>query len=136
VPNQSLREWARLVYRKAVGQVISIETDLLRIQAEILRERRTAFGGAYSAFYAQIAPDKSAGWKEDPSEQGPEDIAHRRCESVNDSYLQMSVRDLTSCFLRLGNLDNGAFERLGRYNAALWKQTAQTLLLLQSIRVR
>jgi hypothetical protein len=44
-----------------------------------------------------------------------------------------SPRELTYCFLRLGNLDGGAFERLGRYNAALWKQTAQTLLLLGSI---
>jgi hypothetical protein len=46
----------------------------------------------------------------------------------------MSVRDLTCCFLRLANVDNGAFERLGRYNAAFWKQTAQTLILLHSIR--
>jgi hypothetical protein len=45
-------------------------------------------------------------------------------------------QEMTYCFLRLGNLDNGAFERLGRYNAALWKQTAQTLLLLGSIRRR
>jgi len=48
----------------------------------------------------------------------------------------LSARELTYCFLRLGNLDNGAFERLGRYNAALWKQTAQTLLLLGSTRRR
>jgi hypothetical protein len=41
--------------------------------------------------------------------------------------------DLTHCFLRLGDLDSGAFERLGRYIAALWKQTAQTLYLLHSI---
>jgi hypothetical protein len=46
----------------------------------------------------------------------------------------MSVRDLTGCFLRLSNVDNGAFERLGRYNTPLWKQTAQTLLLLQAVR--
>jgi hypothetical protein len=47
-----------------------------------------------------------------------------------------SPREPTHCFLRLGNLDSGAFERLGRYNAALWKQTAQTLLLLGSTRRR
>jgi hypothetical protein len=43
---------------------------------------------------------------------------------------------LTYCFVRLGNLDGGAFERLGRYNAALWKQTAQTLFLLGPVRRR
>jgi hypothetical protein len=113
-----------------IRRVISIETDLLRIQAEIMRDRRTACGGAHRAFDTQIAPDKIEGWNEDPSEQGPEDTAQRRCESTKDSYLPMSVRDLTCCFLHLGNLDNGTSERLGRYNAALWKQTGQPPLLL------
>jgi hypothetical protein len=53
-------------------------------------------------------------------------------DRLNCSDPLLSARELTYCFLRLGNLDNGAFERLGRYNAALWKQTAQTLLLLRS----
>jgi hypothetical protein len=29
--------------------------------------------------------------------------------------------------MRLGNPGNGAFERLGRYNAVLWKQTANAV---------
>jgi hypothetical protein len=33
-------------------------------------------------------------------------------------------------------MDSGAFKRLGRYDAVLWGQTAQTLLLLGSIRRR
>jgi hypothetical protein len=57
-------------------------------------------------------------------------------DGPDTSPASMSARELTYCFLRLGNLDNGAFERLGRYNAALWKQTAQTLFLLQTIRRR
>jgi hypothetical protein len=43
---------------------------------------------------------------------------------------------LTFCFLRLANLDNGVFDRLGRYEAALWRQIVQTLFALQSIRHR
>jgi hypothetical protein len=39
------------------------------------------------------------------------------------------AQELTYRFLRSGNLDGGAFERLGRYNAALWKQTAHTVSL-------
>src|SRR6266571_3823457 len=31
-------------------------------------------------------------------------------------------RGLTHCFLRLAHLDPGTFERLGRYEAALWRQ--------------
>jgi hypothetical protein len=34
----------------------------------------------------------------------------------------------------VSNVDNGAFDRLGRYDAALWKQTALTFFLLQTIR--
>ena len=40
----------------------------------------------------------------------------------------MSVRDLTCCFLRLSNVDNGAFERLGRYNAALEADRADAVV--------
>ena len=45
-------------------------------------------------------------------------------------------RKLTYCFLRLANLDNGVFERLGRYEAALWRQIVQTLFALQTVRHR
>jgi hypothetical protein len=38
--------------------------------------------------------------------------------------------------LRLANLDNGVFERLGRYEAALRRQIVQTLFALQSVRHR
>jgi hypothetical protein len=86
---------ASLLWR--LRRIISIETDLLRIQSDIARERQAMSRG--------------------PGSASP-----------------ISVRDLTCCFLRLSNLDNGAFDRLGRYNAALWKQTAQTLFLLHSIR--
>jgi hypothetical protein len=37
-------------------------------------------------------------------------------------------------FLRLAKVDNGAFERLSRYETALWRQTAQLLWLLNSLR--
>jgi hypothetical protein len=45
-------------------------------------------------------------------------------------------RELAYCFLRLANLDNGALERLGRYEVALWRQIGQTLFALQALRRR
>jgi hypothetical protein len=37
----------------------------------------------------------------------------------------------TACrFLRLAKFDNGAFERLNRYETALWRQAAQLLFML------
>jgi hypothetical protein len=46
------------------------------------------------------------------------------------------TRQLTYCFLRLANLDSGVFERLNRYEGALWRQTVQTLIALHPVRER
>jgi hypothetical protein len=47
-----------------------------------------------------------------------------------------STRTLAYCFLRLANLDSAVFDRLNRYEAALWRQTVQTLFALGSARQR
>jgi hypothetical protein len=44
--------------------------------------------------------------------------------------------DVAQRFLRLADLDNGVFERLGRYEAALWRQLRQTLFTLEGLRWR
>jgi hypothetical protein len=108
---------ASLLWR--LRRIISIETDLLQIQAEIMRDRRSKFGPVCK----------------DVQDQTTEHMRDE-CDEPNRCLGPLSAREVTYCFLRLGNLDGGAFERLGRYNAALWKQTAQTLFLLQSIRHR
>jgi hypothetical protein len=69
-------------------------------------------------------------------DQAPEVLTPAEADRLGGNGPALSPRELTYCFLRLGNLDTGAFERLGRYNGALWKQTVQTLLLLGSIRRR
>src|SRR5271163_4452043 len=109
VEHELVLRLASLLWR--LRRIISIETDLFQIQAELLRDRRNALVPA-----THNTQDRAS---EDITIDGPE-----------TGPVSMSARELTYCFLRLGNLDSGAFERLGRYNAALWKQTAQTLLLL------
>src|SRR5262249_119541 len=37
---------------------------------------------------------------------------------------------IAQAFLRLGRTDDRVFERLGRYEMNMWRQTAQTILLL------
>ena len=44
--------------------------------------------------------------------------------------------NITRSFLRLTNFGNQVFERLGRYETNLWRQTAQILLLLSAINLR
>jgi hypothetical protein len=109
---------ASLLWR--LRRIIAIETDLFAIQAEILHGRRRKAATTHGEF----------------TNQTQNAVARGEDDQLICSDPPLSPRDLTYCFLRLGNLDNGAFERLGRYNAALWKQTAQTLLLLGSTRRR
>jgi hypothetical protein len=109
---------ASLLWR--LRRIIAIETDLFAIQAEILRDRRNELAPVYDA----------------PSDQTPALVTRDETDRIGSSDSSLSAREVTYCFLRLENLDGGAFERLGRYNAALWKQTAQTLLLLGPIRRR
>jgi hypothetical protein len=122
---------ASLLWR--LRRIISIETDLLKIQSDIIRDRRAVFRGPPAeprdeSGSSTRPPPFVVDLEQEEEESGGEDWASPCSASL------MSVRDLTCCFLRLSNVDNGAFERLGRYNATLWKQTAQTLFLLHSIR--
>jgi hypothetical protein len=112
---------ASLLWR--LRRIISIETDLLKIHSDIVRERRAV----------SIAPERESS----STTRLPPFVFELQREGGadgEDDALPRSVRDLTCCFLRLSNIGNGAFERLGRYNAALWKQAAQTLFLLQTVR--
>jgi hypothetical protein len=123
---------ASLLWR--LRRIISIETDLLRIQSHIVRDRRASFRG----------PTAEAERESESRTQSPPFVFDRQQEEGSDSEddvsrfsaFPISAGDLTCCFLRLSNLDNGAFDRLGRYNAVLWKQTAQTLFLLHAVRRR
>src|SRR5262249_4069349 len=45
-------------------------------------------------------------------------------------------RDVAISFLHLANLDNDIVDRLSRYEAALWRQLAQTLFTLQALKSR
>ena len=85
----------------------SVETGLLQIQCE-----------------ASTAPDPTL----------PGEV----CEVIEifQSGRDSSGRELARCFLRLADLDNGIFDRLGRYEAALWRQVRQTIFTLQHLQWR
>jgi hypothetical protein len=102
---------ASLLWR--LRRTTAIETDLLRIQAEILRDRQRRCE----------PPDQ-------PEQR--QNVLYRVLDAAIPPGLRPPVnlqRQLTCCFQRLANLDNGAFERLGRYESALWRQMLQTLFV-------
>jgi hypothetical protein len=119
----------------------AIDTDLLRIQAEILQERRSAgrpdrspnpppsLGStAYPVLAAANDADGDAPWEAD---RDP------RCHGPARTPAPLSpARLLTLSFQRLANLDSPIFERLGRYEATLARQTTRTIFLLRSVRGR
>jgi hypothetical protein len=106
----------------------AIEADLFEIQVEALRQRQLAVATqtpddtVYKAFIS-TASHETGEWQQSNDDQR------------GDEY-KTSIRHLTHSFLRLANLDSRAFERLNRYEAALWRQTKQTLYALHPGRYR
>jgi hypothetical protein len=136
---------ASLLWR--IRRATAIETDLLQIQAEILDDRRYVLDTANEAeqklhsIVYRVLPTAMRPNVDRYSGSGHHD---QRKQFDNQSDLieassndpATNSRDLTCCFLRLANLDNGVFERLGRYEATLWRQIVQTLLVLRTARYR
>jgi hypothetical protein len=124
---------ASLLWR--LRRATSIETELLKIHAEIVRESRharqeiqyTTFRSALSDVLGQ--GNAEANCNHDPAMTSDSSF-ELRFHSVDPS------RDLALSFQRLANLDNGAFDRLNRYETRLWRQFVQTLLCLRSARIR
>jgi hypothetical protein len=46
----------------------------------------------------------------------------------------VNALELAQRFMQLADLYNGAFERLARYEAALWRQVRQTIFTLEALR--
>jgi hypothetical protein len=122
---------ASLLWR--LRRATAIETDLLRIQAEILRERRDKAQSQDQLERPQVIPFRVV--------EAAIPLCDEAADGWNDSGLgrtdhqaTTASRDLAYCFQRLAKFDNGLFERLGRYETALWRQMVQTYFLLQSAR--
>jgi hypothetical protein len=120
---------ASLLWR--IRRATAIETDLLQIQAEILTNRRLEL----------VASDDTEQESQSVVYPGNGSYPDNQSRSVNDDTkksrdLPSAARNLTYCFLRLANLDNGVFERLGRYETALWRQIMQISFVLHTLRHR
>ena len=75
----------------------------------------------------------------DPAFKSPLGDENREWQQSNDHLAEQykkCVRGLTHSFLRLAKMDSRAFERLNRYEVALWRQTRQTLFALHPRRYR
>ncbi len=125
---------ASLLWR--LRRTTAIESGLLQIQARILRERKARnnaaikvaknrFGVVYS-----LVPSINISQRPQTTPIFDQSLDCGLAQEQNAS--ETSRPDLARSFLRLANLDSGVFERLGRYETRLWRQTMQIMFLLAS----
>jgi hypothetical protein len=135
---------ASLLWR--LRRATAIETDLLRMQAESLREQTHAAGQhtnaeatspspLYRQLRAVIPTRRARVSANSPEEMDGEANATATLDFLADNTAD-PTRTLSICFLQLINLDHRAFKRLTRYEAGLWRQTVQTIGALRAIHYR
>ncbi len=113
---------ASLLWR--LRRASTMETGLFDIQADHLYGIRHAHQHptSHEVVYAFFEPAVAV---------GPDHTASGATSGF-DSAATRTV-DLARCFLRLSNFPNYALDRLSRYEAALWRQVAQTLIALDGL---
>ena len=131
---------ASLLWR--LRRATAVETGMLQIQSEIQRQVRQA-PSARSQDDGRLP--ETVLHSNSPPANNPRDPLGGLREALM-STVQYNEREdsdcaaqpqqtynaeIARCFLRLANLDGGAFERLNRYEAALWRQVGQILLTLK-----
>jgi hypothetical protein len=137
VAQELVHRLASLFWR--LRRATSIETGLLRMQAEILcafrssRPKPTPRGGETPSPSPPLdprGPTVGEDGLDDLARGGPGDLIPTEPLGASAS------RAVAVSFLRLANLENDIVDRLSRYEAALWRQLAQTLFTIQAIRRR
>lgn len=118
---------ASLLWR--LRRATSIETGLLQIQEEFWPEPSRTTQTEPSQERGVTTIFRPGQQTSSRSHEGASD--KREAAATSDVGLDVARR-----FLRLADLDNGVFERLGRYEAALWRQVRQTLFTLEALRWR
>ena len=134
IESQLVSRLASLLWR--LRRAVIVESGLLNMQAETIqrpyarpsRERDVDRLSIFHEFLHSSDLEKPR----NRQQGGKEDIGiHPIAVETN-----LTNTNITRSFLRLTNLDNQVFERLGRYETTLWRQTAQILLLLSAIEFR
>jgi hypothetical protein len=135
---------ASLLWR--LRRATAIESGLLQIQSQILREIRQA-RVTQPQFRDRVVDALARLGEREPYIRPDAACSDRRVdyEPTSPHVEQDDLGGATAsphntnteigrCFLRLANLDNGALDRLSRYETGLWRQVGQILFTLESLR--
>jgi hypothetical protein len=130
VERELVLQLASLLWR--LRRATSIETGLFRIQHEVLPDL-TGPPGAAAPEECKVIAIFNSTMAASPNKTRNE--AARNEDSLRAANAPDAL-ELARRFMRLCDVDNGAFERLGRYEAALWRQARQTIFTLEALRWR
>src|SRR5262249_47160304 len=127
---------ASLLWR--LRRASAIETGLFEIRGELLPARRQAPSrGPSQTGTLQTAPGAN-GHSKLPGSNGRDDPTARDQPPLSTSMRPLARWSKSSaiaqCFLRLCNVDPTLLDRVGTYEARLWRQAAQTIWILEAMR--
>jgi hypothetical protein len=113
---------ASLLWR--LRRAVAIESGLFQIQGQIVRDHRLTndrgnTSDPLSIFHAMLKFHR---------DQTSENI------TLDSDNQAIDPAELAACFLRLEKFNNGMLDLVGRYEARLWRQLAQTIVILESMR--
>jgi hypothetical protein len=114
-------------------RAVAIESGLFSIQAKAPRKHvknMQSRNNRLEIFYAlspSLAPNHPH------CDQAPTDLDVGQANAAQPTIKNTYSCDLAGSFLRASRPDKSVFERLSRYETRLWRQTVQTVLLLNSI---
>ena len=126
---------ANLLWR--LRRASAIETGLFETQGEFLLAQRLSSGRDQPGAVQTAA--RLNGHGKMPGSNGPHEPPASDRESLSTSMHPplepgLKSRAIAQRLLRLSDLDPSLFDRLGRYEARLWRQAAQTIWTLDALR--
>jgi hypothetical protein len=136
IHGQLVSRLASLLWR--LRRAVMIESALLTIQVGTIRDQSACARptielktNRLSIFHQFLRPGL-----ESPMHKQQETKEEIAVNSIRPDKSEADQANIARAFFQLTSLDNRIFERLGRYETNLWRQTAQILLLLSSIEFR
>jgi hypothetical protein len=128
---------ASLLWR--LRRASAIETGLFETQGEFPLARRQDPSRRPSQGGTLPSPTRANGHSNGLGSNGRDDAPASDQEPLSTSMHAPPVpesksRAIAQCFLRLSNLDPTLLDRLGSYEARLWRQAAQTIWTLEAMR--
>jgi hypothetical protein len=126
---------ASLLWR--LRRASAIETGLFELQGEALPTRRQ--DPSRGPRQPGTPPTRANGHSKGPGSNGRDDPPASDQETLSTSLHRplapwSKSRAIAQCFLRLSNLDPTLLDRVGSYEARLWRQAAQTIWTLEAMR--